>query len=140
MIYMASTKINCNKTASEIMQLLSKFGATQILTIFENLEIVGLSFMINRNGGNLSFKLPIRCQPVLEAMKKDRHTPNNLCNPEQAKRVAWRQILRWIQAQLALIEIGMVQLEEIFMPYLLIGKDETVYERLITTHFKQIEI
>lgn len=138
MIYMASTKIDSTKTAGEIMQLLSKFNATQILTLYNGGEITGLSFIVDKNGKELPFKLPIRWQPVLEAMKNDRQTPNNLCNPEQAKRVAWRQIKRWIEAQLALLGVGMVCIEEIFMPYLITGKDETLYEKLVTTKFKLI--
>lgn len=136
---MASTKIDCGKTAGEIMQLLSKFGATKILTLYENGEITGLSFMISRNKKELPFKLPIRWQPVLKAMENDRQTPRSFYNPEQAHRVAWRQIKRWIEAQLALLEVNMVELEEIFMPYLMVNQEETFYEKLAKNNFKQIE-
>src|SRR6266478_5746936 len=37
---------------------------------------------------------------------------------EQAYRVAWRNILDWVQAQMALLEIGMAKIEEVFLPYM----------------------
>jgi len=85
--------------------------------------------------------LPIRWQPVLNAMNNDRYTPNSLCNESQARRVAWRQILRWVQAQIALIETGMVELKEVFLPYILLNikTGETLYSRLETNKYKLIE-
>jgi hypothetical protein len=138
---MASTKISSEHTASQIMSLLGKYGASHIMTTYNNNEIVGLSFMVKTGDRNIPFKLPIRWEPVLSAMKKDRHTPNHFCNEEQARRTAWRQILRWVEAQMTLIEIGMVDIREIFMPYILldIEKSETYYERLMTTKFKLLE-
>lgn len=136
---MATTKIDCTKTAGEIMQLLSKHGATQILTLYDVGEITGLSFIITKNKKDLPFRLPIRWEPVLEAMGEDRHTPQSLCKPDQARRVAWRQIKRWIEAQLALLSTGMVQMEEVFMPYLLVNQKETLYEKIEASKFKQIE-
>ena len=37
---------------------------------------------------------------------------------DQAYRVAWRNILDWVQAQMALLEIGMAKMEEVFLPYM----------------------
>jgi hypothetical protein len=75
----------------------------------------------------LPYRLPARIEPVLQAMKNDRKTPRNLCNIDQARRVAWRQLLRWIEAQLALVGVGMVDVKEIFMPYLIVS-GKTFYE------------
>jgi hypothetical protein len=61
-------------------------------------------------------------------MTNDRQTPNNLCVPAQAKRVAWRLIFRWIEAQLALVEINMADIKEIFMPYLITSEGKTLYQ------------
>lgn len=43
---------------------------------------------------------------------------------EQARRVAWRILKDWIEAQIALLESGMVEMEEIFLPYMLAGADD----------------
>ena len=53
----------------------------------------------------------------------------------QARRVAWRQIYRWIQSQLALIITGMVSPTEVFLPYMLLSEEKTVYDRYIEGGF-----
>lgn len=39
---------------------------------------------------------------------------------QQAQRVAWRILKTWVQAQMAIIETGMVSAEEVFLPYIMI--------------------
>lgn len=55
---------------------------------------------------------------------------------EQARRVAWRQLYRWVQAQVALIQTGMVKTQEVFMPYLRTSTGQTVYELAEQRGFK----
>jgi len=49
---------------------------------------------------------------------------------DQAYRVAWRNILDWIQAQMALLEIGMAKIEEVFLPYMQDREGVTFFERM----------
>ena len=49
---------------------------------------------------------------------------------EQAYRVAWRNILDWVEAQMALLEIEMAKIEEIFLPYMVNSTGETFFERM----------
>ena len=136
MIFMATTKIPAEKTAGEISTLLSKSGMVKyIQTEYDAGDIVGISFIILAGEQKVPFRLPAKWQPVLDAMKKDRHTPKHLHTPEQARRVAWRQVLRWVQAQMALIEVGMVDIKEVFMPYLMVSREQTLYERLQGQNF-----
>ena len=58
----------------------------------------------------------------------------------RSKRVAWRQIYRWIQAQAAMIETGMAAAEEVFYPYLQVSATETVYERAITSGLERLAL
>lgn len=140
MIFMASTKIPAEKTAGEIMTLLSKSGMVKyIQTEYNGGDIAGISFIVLMGEQRVPFRLPARWEPVLKAMNEDRHTPQYLCITDQARRVAWRQILRWIQAQMALIEVGMVDIKEVFMPYLMVAKDQTLYDQLKEQKFKMIE-
>jgi hypothetical protein len=136
--YMATTQIAPEKTAMETSSLLSKFGANQVLTSYEDGETVGLSFCIQKNGARIPFKLPIKWQPVMIAMQNDRSTPRHLCNKDQAIRTAWRLVFRWVQAQLALVEAGAVELEEVFLPYAETRNGMTVYEIYSESKFKQL--
>ena len=53
----------------------------------------------------------------------------------QAERVAWRILKDWVEAQMALLDIGMVRFEEIFLPYIETKNGRTVYERLEEKQF-----
>jgi hypothetical protein len=57
-------------------------------------------------------------------------TRNQFYGYEQAYRVAWRNILDWVQAQMALLEIGMAKMEEVFLPYMLDQQGQTLFERM----------
>lgn len=139
MIFMASTKITEGQTIGEIMDLLARHNVSGIMTQYDHGDIVGLTFSIGYNGIELYFRLPVKWEPVMEAMRLDKGTPNNLANEKQARKVAWRQILRWIEAQLALAEIGMADIKEVFMPYLLVAPDETAYQRLEKGKFPMLK-
>jgi hypothetical protein len=43
--------------------------------------------------------------------------------------VAWRNILAWVQAQMALLAIGMAKMEEICLPYIMDTQGHTLIER-----------
>lgn len=139
MIYMGSTKIEPEKTVSEIMKLLSRQHVKRIMTIYEDGQIIGLTFSITHGQDELPFKLPVRWEPVLKTMAHDKHTPRNLCIPAQAKRTAWRLILRWVEAQLALVEINMADIKEIFMPYLITSEGTTLYQMMEAKSFPALK-
>lgn len=48
--------------------------------------------------------------------------------PGQAERTAWRNVRDWIMAQMAIVEAGQVQIDEVFLPYLTDGKGRTLYQ------------
>jgi len=56
---------------------------------------------------------------------------------EQAARVAWRQVYRWVQAQFALINLRMVEAHEVFLPYMMdTNNGSTFYQTLKANNFK----
>jgi len=55
---------------------------------------------------------------------------------EQAYRVTWRNILDWVQVQMALIEIEMTKLEEVFLPYMVAQSGKTYFETLENRQFQ----
>lgn len=138
MIYMASTSISPDKTAAEIMALLGKKGAVRIVTEYSQGEITAISFAIDLQGKLVPFRLPIKWEKCLAAMKRDRETPHRFCNEHQAKRVAWRQVLRWLQAQFALIDTGMAEFAEVMLPYVQVSLEHTFYEQIAAEHFMML--
>ena len=50
------------------------------------------------------------------------------CDRDQAERVAWRIVKDWVAAQMAILESEMVQMDEIFLPYMLNDKGQTLFQ------------
>jgi hypothetical protein len=138
MIFMATTKISAEKTAGEITTLLTRSGSVKYIQFeYDDGVIAGISFIIMMGETKIPFRLPVRVEPVYKVMypNKRGRTPRTLKRVIQARRVAWRQILRWIQAQMAMVEIGMADIKEIFMPYLIVSNGVTLYESLEKKQF-----
>lgn len=124
-----TTTINANKTIGEIQEILSKHGANAIMTEYEDGEVVALSFKINTPNGEIGIKLPANIDKVMQVLKNQRRKNNQIKdNREQATKVAWRIIKDWIDSQMAILETEMVQMEQIFLPYILNNKGQTLYE------------
>ena len=45
----------------------------------------------------------------------------------QAAKTGWANLRDWVLAQMAIIEAGMAQLDEVFLPYLTDGRGRTLY-------------
>lgn len=124
-----TTNINVNKTIGEIQEILSKHGANAIMTEYSNGNVVGLSFKILTPRGELGIKLPSNTERVLQVLKNQRKNNSQVKDTfEQANRVAWRIIKDWIDTQMAVLETEMVEMEEIFLPYVLNKQGQTLYE------------
>lgn len=48
----------------------------------------------------------------------------------QAIRTAWRVIRDWVEAQLALVEINMVTVPQVFLPYAIMRDGKTLSEHI----------
>ena len=56
----------------------------------------------------------------------------------QAERTAWRNIHWWLKVQLTMIALRMVEVSEVFLPYMLVAEQETLYQRLVSGGFKAL--
>lgn len=140
-LYMETTQIAAESTVGEIQGVLSRYGATAIL--IENdpqtREVKAVSFKVPVNGQEVPFRLPCRWEAIEKMMlRRIRIRRNGKDYAAQAKRVAWRQILRWIQAQMALVETSMVTMEEVFLPYAQLGS-KTLFETIKERGFALLE-
>jgi hypothetical protein len=122
-IFMGTTSVPANQTIGEISSCLIRAGATQIATDFApGGKVEAVRFGLNVAGipQAVYFRLPCRTAKLLKLLRND---------AAQAERTAWRQVLRWVQAQMAMIDVGMIQTHEVFMPYAVIpGTDQTMFQ------------
>ena len=137
---MEYTKIEPEQTVADIQRVLGKYGASAILTQYNGGEVTAVSFEVHVGEKRVPFRLPCRWQAIEQILLSRKRARRTERLTQQAKRVAWRQILRWIQAQLALVETNMVKLQEVFMPYLQLSLEgKTLYQELEETKFRMLE-
>ena len=134
-----TTRMTVSRTAGEITRTLVKKGAQEILTQYNAAgEPSGLKWALETKHGRLAYELPVRYAPVFEALTNDgllKHSPER--RMQQAQRVAWRILRDWIEAQIALLESGMVSMDEVFLPYMLTDNG-TIYETMDSGGFRSL--
>lgn len=144
-LFMETTDISVQRTVNEIQTILGQYGVTGVMTLFEKGEISAVCFQVMYLDRTIPFRLPCRWEQVYQYLLKRRknmlHDSQRIeALKQQAKKVAWRQILRWIEAQMALVETNMVKVHEVFLPYIQTSMDgETLFDRLENTKYKMLE-
>ena len=131
-LFMETTKIEPEQTAAQIRNILGKYGAGAVMTEYDKGEVIALTFKVKLGDKDLPFRLPCRWQAINNILLLRRKRLRNTGEiTHQAKRIAWRQILRWVEAQMALVETDMVKIQEVFMPYIQMTiSGQTLYEKL----------
>ena len=125
-----STKIEPAQTIGEIQQMLLPYNVSGVLTEFDGRQVKAMSFRINLNGQDVGFRMPCNWRGVLEILKNDPKCPRQLRTEEQAIKVAWRIIQTWIKGQLAMVEVNMVTLPQVFLPYAIMKDGQTLSEHV----------
>lgn len=140
-LFMETTKISTVKTVTEIQEILGRYGASKVVMDFVGSQIDGIAFMYEWEGGQqVPFKLPCRWKEVETILRSRSKRPGHGDTYEDwARRVAWRQILRWIQAQMALVETNMVKVREVFLPYVIMKGGKTMFDQVENKGLMSIE-
>lgn len=124
-----TTKITPDTTIGQISRMLSKFGATRIITDYHDGEVASLQFMLELKGRALFYQLPANAEGVLKTLERD-NVAKQYRNIDHARGVAWRIIRDWIEAQLAIVDAGQAQLAEVFLPYAIAKDGRTLYQHI----------
>lgn len=119
-----TTTIAAGKTVAEVQTILANVGCRRVLIEYEQSEPSALMFELQAH----QYRLPCREEAVYKKLLKDQKVPGRLRTHAQARRVAWRILKDWVEAQTALISVGMVSPAEVFLPYQITASGETVYE------------
>ena len=120
-----TTKVDVFATLGEIQGQLVKHGAKKIMQDYDDDgHITALSFLIDTPNGPRGVKLPANVDAVRAVLTKQKVK----CDRDQAERVAWRIVKDWVAAQMAILESEMVQMDEIFLPYMLNEKGQTLFQ------------
>lgn len=132
-----STDVPVDRTIAEIEKMLTTSGANKIVKDYDGVgNPIGLSFIINTPHGRMPVKMPVRIEKVFEVFKiqvskhlLERRYWEGTWAKAQAARVGWRILRDWLDAQLALINVEMASVSEIFLPYVYSQRlNKTVYD------------
>ncbi len=124
---------------AELQQTLASHGAKHIAYGYgDDGKVHGVEFAVTVHDHRIRVKLPARIEQAQAVLKRQwdegrishKRGREHTYGYEQAYRVAWRNILDWVQAQMALLEIGMAKMEEVFLPYMLDREGRTLFERM----------
>lgn len=120
-----TTKVDVYTTLGAIQGQLVKHGAKKIMQDYDDTgHITALSFMVDTPSGPRGIRLPANVEAVHTVLLRQKVK----CDLEQAERVAWRIVKDWVEAQMAILESEMVQMDEIFLPYMLGKEGQTVFQ------------
>lgn len=133
-----TTKIAASKTIGEICEMLAGFGASKIVTDYDNGMPICLKFVIESNGKTSFYELPCNAEGVQKTLIKD-NAAKQYRTIEHAYRVAWRVIRDWTEAQLAFIYANQVSVAQVFLPFALAKDGRTLYDHFEDGKFKLLE-
>jgi hypothetical protein len=133
-MYMENTEVPAHQSVAAIIKLLRASGATEIRHQYipGSGELAGLDFVIMTEVGPKAYRMPARIQPIfvqLQERRKKKTPEGSKRDLATADRIAWRQLFRWLEAQMALVDLNMAEPGEVFFAWLLSDDGSlTMYE------------
>ena len=132
-----TTDIPVYKTVSEIHEMLARHGARKVMfdyTADGRINAICFTIIGPYGHGEQAVKLPANADKVLAVLKNQKNDTKNrnrdriTATSEQAEMVAWRIVKDWLDAQLAILETEMVDIQQVFLPYFIDRNGKTLYE------------
>lgn len=137
-----TSSVPATRSVQHIENKLITHGAKNILKLYENKKLTGIAFILDLNGNELPFRLPVRISNVEKMLKTQVRRPRKDTYKNisaQAERTAWKLLADWVDIQISLIELQQVQFLEVFLPYVYdYTKEQTFFEKLEQNNFRQL--
>ena len=138
-----TTRVGAEDTAAQIISLLVRHGAQKVMQDFDDGEVTAITRATATPHGIVGFRLPIDVERCYAVLMEQRLLPRDTqAARQQARRVAWRIVKDWVDAQMALLQTQMVSLDQLMLPYA-VGRDgQTVYEHMVAggyQHYALVE-
>lgn len=159
-----TTSLKALQSVGIIQGTLVAHGAVGIQMMYDSdKRIASLAFALPyKDGKNLSFQLPCNWKKFRQVLieqnvdifrekkepvkpRKETQSQKNSRMEKEAQRltkqddfaynVAWANLKDWILAQMALYETEIVDMPQIFLPFMTNNKGQTIYEQLQSSKF-----
>jgi hypothetical protein len=126
------TVVDAERTVAELQRKLVAAGARSIMVDYDaDGEPTALSFRVVGRIGDEAYRLPANVDGVFRTLTRhaDRgEVGRRFVTRKHARRVAWRILKDWTEAQIAIIQAGMVTLDEVLLPWMIAPSGQTVAE------------
>ncbi len=126
------------RVLEDIQKMLVKHNARRVEFQYNNGVPIGLTFSMMVQGQELYYSMPARIERVQAVLRQEArtHTQRSAATYDKARQVAWANIRDFLASQLAMIRIGLVSLEEIMLPYMVVGEnDKTLFQAMAERKF-----
>ena len=125
-----TTEVEPDTTVAQIHRILVKAGAASIHTDYENGQPEAVLFVLVLGRERVGFRVPSRWQGVHSILLAD-DSPEmrrKYRTEAHARRVAWRIVKDWVEAQIALVASGQATLPQLFLPHAVRSDGRTFFE------------
>lgn len=126
------TRVLAKQTVSEIVGLLAGKRVTNISIDYQEGKTAAITFILKVADSMIPFRLEPKVDGVL------RRPEIRSQGREHAENVAWRILLRWVEAQLAMVESNQAEMGEIFLPYAVRANGDTFWKAFQMSNTKQL--
>ena len=125
-----TSEVPVNRSLQNIQDILARAGAQKIMMDYDSTRNVSaIVFGLEIEGkGFVPFTLPVNVEKLATVLYKTDFNRLDEKRKEQARRTAWKNVHDWIDAQMALIETEMVEVGQVFLPYVVTGQNKTLYD------------
>lgn len=112
-----TTKKDAAASANEIGERVRKYGAKQFGVRFgDDGEPVALHFIVDVDGvGEVPVQLEAQVEALTDRLDTHRSRKSRKAHRRQAMKIAWRQLLAYVEMMLEMVENGMKPFHEAFM-------------------------
>lgn len=127
-----------SKSTQIIQDILVGHKAKQIMYEYgQNGNVTGLGFVIDTAKGTIPIKLPARIEKVEAIFLKAKKDANPYSyrsreltpvQKQQTINTAWKNLADWVDMQMTMLDLDLVKMEEIFLPYMTNNKGQTFFE------------
>lgn len=134
----ATTVVSVDKSKREIEKMLRRYGCSKLqVTEDYGAGIFSVAFALPDEAGasgHVPVKIEIEVAKVHHALRRNSTRSVNL---EQAQRVAWRQLVLWLDAALSASTLGLQRISEAFFAHILVNGSERMID-VVTQHADEI--
>lgn len=136
-IYLEYTDVTAAKSQKELLDVLGQTEGVSLAGIKEprSGDLGGVDFIMTAGDAEARYFVAVEPARVAREFRKQ----GRRCNDAQTERIAWRQTLYWVKAQIAMVQLGLIRRDEAFLPYMLGASGQTFFEEFTGFRDKQIK-